>query len=149
MKNSLIPKRDIFLSPFEETFNSIFDDFFNNSTMDSIKSRSNYPKVDVYEENGKYKIEVAVPGVHKDDLSIEVKTVDNRQFLVISGRMTEKRTDFYIKELRRSAFERHILIPEKVKGDPNAVLLDGILTLSWDLPEVVLPEIKKINISTP
>jgi HSP20 family molecular chaperone IbpA len=159
LSNGLVPRRNDLFHPFEQHFNKIYDELFQGDFNNSIKSRVGYPKVDVYTENGKYYIDIAVPGVQAEDVTVEIvpweetHAVDrkDRKMLKVSGQMSSARqhsqdAQFQVKELRRSSFERCILLPDCVEGDPEATMKDGILKLTWDCPESKEPERKIITV---
>lgn len=154
MANNL-PTRDLFreslLFPIESQFDKFFDKFFNsNSILDNVKATVNYPKMDVISDNGYLKVQIAVPGVKKDDLEI---TIDNN-ILRIKGKMSEGYQStsgrYHVKELRKSVFVREMKLPDWAKNkDPTTSLLDGILLLTWEEPkQEVIPEenVKRIEI---
>jgi HSP20 family molecular chaperone IbpA len=152
--NGLLPRRDDLFHPFEQYFNKIYDEFFQGDFGSGIKSRVGYPKVDVLTENGKYIVEVAAPGVQAEDITVEIlpyQEHDDRKVLKISGQMSEARqhspdTQYHVKELRRSSFERMMLLPDTIEGEPEATMKDGILSLVWNCPEAKEPERKLIPV---
>jgi len=163
-----LSKRDDFLWPIQFQFNKLFDEFFSNKKLDASKHSVGYPKMDIFETKNKWVIQVAIPGVDPDLIGVEI-TPENT--VRIYGEMTEKRLPsnlelggkfekspargehyeaiYYMKELRRSKFEREIYLPENLAGEPEAIVKDGMLTLSWDFevteeePEPKLVEIKR------
>lgn len=149
--NGLIPRREDLLAPFESHFNKLFDEFFNEGSLSSVKGRAGYPKIDVISEKDKWIVEVAAPGVKAEDIEVEIMPHGEEKFLRIAGKMSEDRqysteAKYHVKELRRSAFERTLLIPTHVEGEPEAVMKDGILTLSWKIPEATPTERKLVQI---
>lgn len=157
---NLNPRRDDFFWPFEEHFNKLFNEFFGEGGLTGVKARSGYPKWDILAEDGRWKIQVALPGLKVDDISVEILPYQDetlgleppqQRLLRISGKMSQSHqskegTKYHVKELRRSQFERTLVLPEYVKGEPEATMQDGILTLSWECPEAKVPERKKIPI---
>jgi len=134
---NLVPLRDDFLFPIEQTFNKFFEDFFNNkSNLNVAKANSVYPKVNSYIDGDYYKLSFAVPGVSADDLEVDYSET---HAVTVKGKTAKKYqtgTDskFYVRELRLSSFERTVALPDMVDGEPEeAVLADGILTLAWKL----------------
>lgn len=162
LSNNLFPRRDDLFQPFEQYFNKIYDEFFQGDYGSGIKSRVGYPKIDVLTENGKYIVEVAAPGTNAEDITVEIVPCDsgignfgiqepNQRVLKISGKMSEERqrspqANYQVKELRRSSFERTLLLPECIEGDPEASMKEGILSLVWEYPEAKTPERKVIPI---
>lgn len=142
--------RDEFLTPFS----SLFDEFFNSSFPslslgDDFFRKGTYPKVDVIDEKDKIIIEAEVPGLSKDQVSVEI---DNG-VLRIKGEKQESQDKetrkFVHKELKRSSFCRSFVIGDNINKDElNAKFDNGILTVT--LPKIVadkkLEQIKKIEI---
>lgn len=149
----MLSHRDDFLFPIEAQFNKLFDQFFSpNKIKDSLKSSQGYPKMDVFETNEFLIINVALPGMKLDDISVELDLKNNdTPEVTISGKMSNDyesiKSLYYVKELRQSAFKRKLVLPKYVKIEPDAFLKDGILTLKWKIPEKLKePETKKIKI---
>jgi len=133
-RNALVPRREDFFFPLEQTFNKFFDDFFSSDRLDTVKGVGGYPKMNAYVHDNELVMHVSVPGLGADNVKLEV-TQDNT--LVITGKMSEEYSTpkdaklGWRHELRQSAFERHFKLPDYVEGDPEARLKDGILTLRW------------------
>lgn len=153
----LIPRREDMFFPLQQQFDKLFDELFGPkrlpSLLNSVKSRSGYPKLDILVTDGKYRIEIAVPGVDPDDLKIEVLHDDGSQhrMLRITGRMSHdyqysNETDYHYRELTRAKFQRVVRLPEEVTGDPEAVIKNGMLTLTWSLEKTLEKEPKLIPI---
>jgi len=140
-------RNDLFW-PFEDHFNRLFDELFNgHSAFD--RGKAGYPKMDITEVDGVLKITTAIPGVKPEHVKVEL--LEDR--VCISGKMEEKYhspedAHQYIKELRTSSFSREVMLPEGVRGqDPDATIEDGILELSWALPdEKRKPPVKEIEV---
>jgi len=102
------------------------DDFFpvlSNRT-------SSMPAVNIREDEKNYLLDLAIPGIDKKDLKIDI----NEDVLTISSEMkkeTEENKDGYKrKEFSYSSFCRSFYIPENVKKDKiEANYRDGILTI--------------------
>lgn len=143
--DELVPFRKDLFFPLEQEFNKLFNDLFNKDTLNTIKGSSGYPKLDVYADNGKFFVKVAVPGVNPDDLKVEISP---ENILSISGKHESsiENANLYITELRRSEFKRELKLPDWVETDPVAEVKNGILTLSWDLPEIPQKNTRSIEI---
>lgn len=157
---SIAPHRGDFFAHLENEFNSFFDGFFNKSLMDY--NTSSFPKMDMYEEDGSFYVNVAASGMTKENIEIEVQKVgfpdlasgSEGDILHIRGKMSEqfKSSDdakHYVKELRHSTFRRSVRLPENIEGDPVATMKDGILSLKWNLviPTHPVENRKRIEIS--
>ena len=64
---------------------SIFNDFFDNEWLE--RANTTAPAINVIESESNFKVEVAAPGMTKEDFNV---TLDENQNLVIS---MEKKTD--------------------------------------------------------
>lgn len=127
------------LDPMFNKLDEFYNQFFNDFQLDL--SKSSFPKLDAYEKDGKWIVEVAVSGVDKEDLNVEVlpPSGEKQRVIKISGQVNKKHqhqsdTNYVIRELRRSKFERFVGLPSRVNVDSySAVLENGILTLTWDM----------------
>jgi len=87
------------------------------------------PVMDVYEKDGKYVLEAAIPGFKKEDINIEV--VDNR--LTVYGWSSEEKKEeekgrYHYRELRRGSFSRSIAFPADINAEQvEATYENGIL----------------------
>jgi HSP20 family molecular chaperone IbpA len=149
---NLIPRREDLFAPIEQHFHKFFEEFWNPKSLDSLKATVGFPKMNAYEKDGELILTISVSGMTADDIRVEV-TPDN--YLVLSGRMSEEYQSpedavWHIRELRQSAFERRLKLPDSVEGDPRAVLKDGMLTLKWSVKNAKkeLPATKRIPIKT-
>ncbi|HQJ60804.1 MAG TPA: Hsp20/alpha crystallin family protein, partial [bacterium] len=122
----------------------LFSEFFNNN-LERIPAASIYPKVDIEENENSYVFKAELPGVRKEDVSIEI---DNR-VLTISGEKKEEREEksgnVYRKESYSGSFSRSFTLPEHVNpDDADAKYENGILFLS--IPKSEDKAKKKIDI---
>lgn len=112
---------------------SMFNDFFDNDWM--VKTNATAPAVNVIENETDYKVEVAAPGMTKEDFNVHL--ADENQ-LVISMEKKNETKDNNKKYLRRefsySKFQQALILPDDVdKERINASVNDGVLTI--DLPK--------------
>ena len=128
----------------------IFNDFFANDWM--TRTNATAPAINVIEDEKDYKVEVAAPGMNKEDFKINV-TDDNYLVLTMEKKNESKDEDKKRKYLRREfsyhKFEQSLALPEDVnKDDINATVHDGILTI--EIPKVKVtekqPAVKQIEI---
>jgi HSP20 family molecular chaperone IbpA len=152
---NLMPRREDVFFPLQQEFDKLFDELFGPKRLpaflNGVKSRSGYPKLDILVTDGRYRIEVAVPGVDPDNLKVEVVPESNHRMLRLVGRMSHdyqysNDTDYLYRELTRAKFQRVIRLPDEVKGDPEAVFRNGMLTLTWKLEKPLEAEAKLIPI---
>lgn len=155
-KNSVKPNRNDLFDPFQQVFDNFFNDFYNEFSPSTVKAKSGFPRWDIFQTSDKWIVEVAATGCEPEDISVEILPVNDHQnfsrMLKISGRISESfqnREDckYFFRELRRSAFERCVYLPNELNGDPEATMKNGILKLSWNLPENKSDPTKKIEIT--
>jgi len=148
---TLAQVRNDFIWPMEDHFNRMVDTFIARGSADSVKANSGFPRMNVTEENGNFVIRAHVAGMSPSDISVEMLPDTNT--VRISGQMSEEHRSpenavYYMKELRSSTFLREIQLPDHVKGEPEALVRDGVLSLTWSLPKQAakVPELKKIPV---
>lgn len=115
-------------SIFENILGSDFPDLFRMETGMTV------PAVNVSETNDKYKIEVAAPGLKKEDFKINLEN----KVLTISSEREESKEDKNEKYRRRefsySSFERSFSLPEVADDEKiQATYANGILCI--DIPK--------------
>jgi len=110
---------------------NLFDDDF----LPVLTNRtSSMPAVNIREDEKNYVLELAVPGIEKKDLKIDI----NEDVLTISSEnkseSEESRDGYKRKEFSYSSFCRSFYIPENANRDKiEASYKDGILTV--ELPK--------------
>ena len=128
----------------------IFNDFFANDWMNRTSATA--PAINVIEDDKDYKVEVAAPGMKKEDFNVNV-TDDNYLVLTMEKKNESKDEDKKRKYLRREfsyhKFEQSLALPEDVNKDEiKASVNDGVLTI--DIPKVKVfeqqPTVKQIEI---
>ena len=122
---------------------SIFNDFFDNDWM--VKANATAPAINVIESEKDYKVELAAPGMKKEDFNVHINE-DNE--LVISmekkeEKKEEKQESRYLRrEFSYSKFQQTLILPDDVeKNKIDAKVEDGVLTI--DLPKKSPEEAKK------
>ena len=122
---------------------SIFNDFLDNDWM--VKANATAPAINVIESATDYKVELAAPGMKKEDFNIHVNE-DND--LVISMEKKEEKkeentdTRYLRREFSYSKFQQTLILPEDVdKEKIDAKVENGVLTV--ELPKRKPEEAKK------
>ena len=125
---------------------SIFNDFFDNDWME--RTNATAPAINVVESDKDYKVEVAAPGMTKDDFQIHLG--DDNQLIISMEKKTEnedKNKDnkkYLRREFSYTKFSQSLYLPENVDKDKiSANVADGVLTI--DLPKYSKEEKAKIN----
>lgn len=110
-----------------------FNDFFDNRTMEKVGVTS--PAINVKENETEYKIEVAAPGMCKDDFKVHLNKDGN---LVVEMEKTDcgckdkekdkKDCKYLRKEFSYSKFSQTLLLPDNAdKEGIDANVRNGIL----------------------
>lgn len=123
---------------------SIFNDFFDNDWM--IKANATAPAINVIENEKDYRIELAAPGMSKEDFNIKLDEENN---LVISMEKKnenkeedEKNGRYLRREFSYSKFQQTMILPDDVDKDAiSASVEHGVLTV--DLPKQTPEAVQK------
>jgi len=122
-------------------FPSLINEFFNDDFGMNFLNRSHsVPSVNSLENNDSFEIDLAVPGMKKEDFTIEL----NDKVLVISSETsnTNENDKMRLNEFNFSSFQRSFRVPDSVDQDKiKANYKNGIL-------KIKLPK-RKENISKP
>lgn len=119
---------------FAPSFPALFDGFFNEFETAAPSFHQTLPAVNVVENENGYKLELAAPGLKKEDFKVNV----HENTLTISAEKkveNEEKTEKYTrKEFNFSTFKRSFTLPKTVDGEKIvASYTDGVLSL--DLPK--------------
>jgi HSP20 family protein len=112
------------------TFNDLFDNFFNEGVMLNKKTEK-HPAVNIYENETSFIVELAAPGLKKEDFKINLE----KDVLSISAQEkqeaeTEQRK-VYRKEFSYQSFKRVFNLPDLIdRSNIDAKYQDGILIVS-------------------
>jgi HSP20 family protein len=138
-------------STLERAFNEwpsfrvpVFDD------LPAAESPAWSPKVDVIERDNRLVTRIDLPGVKKEDVTVEV--TDGH--LALSGERKheteETKDNIYRKEREYGRFYRVVPLPEGVKlEDVKAMFADGVLEVSVPLPARPETKARKVQIDEP
>ena len=125
---------------------SIFNDFFDNDWM--VKANATAPAINVIENEKDYKVEVAAPGMTKDDFNIHLGD-DNELVITMEKKNESKEEDkenkkYLRREFSYSKFQQAFVLPDVVEKDKiSANVSDGVLTI--ELPKSTPEEKAKVN----
>lgn len=123
---------------------SIFNDFFDNNWME--KANATAPAINVVKSDKDYKVEVAVPGMTKEDFNIHLG--DENELVISMEKKVENEDKENKKYLRRefsyTKFQQSLYLPDNVdKEKITANVANGVLTI--ELPKYSQEEKAKIN----
>ncbi|MBK8552073.1 MAG: Hsp20/alpha crystallin family protein [Ignavibacteria bacterium] len=110
--------------------NPMFSDLFENDFLSS-KFANNLPAVNIKENTAEFKVEVAAPGLKKEDFKI---TTEDGLICISASHedsREEKDENYTRKEYNFNSFSRTFVLPDNVKyEDIKANYEDGILKLT-------------------
>ena len=126
-------------------FPHMADEFFNNRFLSNYFSDgADYmtPKVNIKENENQFEIELAAPGVNKEDFNINI----DKDVLQISTEKEEKnekeKADYKRKEFSYNSFSRSFSIPDSIDVNKiKASHINGILKI--ELPKKAETKVKK------
>lgn len=131
----LVERGGLFPSLVNTSVSTLFDDFFSKDIFDWADKNfsaigSNLPSVNLKETDTEFEVDLAAPGMKKEDFKIEI---DNNMLMISSEKKEEKeekrKKDNYVrKEFNYESFFRSFYLPEYVDENKiKASYKDGIL----------------------
>ena len=146
--NKWMPSRDEFLTPVDTIIDRFFSEAmpaFGNEFGVEFFGNNSYPKVDVTDHPDKIVIEAEIPGLIKEDVSVDVE----ERVLTISGGKRDANFDddvrYIRKELKRSSFKRSFKLGDNMKVDGIEADFDNGL-LNVTVPKREKDEPRKVKI---
>ena len=111
------------------SFSDIFENFFNDSFI-SDRMISRVPAVNIAESEGHYHIELAAPGLKKEDFKLDL----DRNVLTISAEKTTEQENndkqYNKREYSYTSFVRSFTLPDSVDdANIDASYTDGVLKI--------------------
>jgi len=126
------------IEAFPKSINDLFDSFLQDANS-HVRDAAILPKTDIAETEQAYELQVTLPGIAKEDISIEI----NENKLLIKGERKIK-TDIEGKKYHKvesvyGTFERSFVLPKNSQvNEISAKNENGILT-------VVIPKVEVVN----
>ncbi len=104
------------------------------------------PPFEMFERDGKWIVKAELPGMAKEDITVEV----NDEYLTLHGKrenkFEEKKDNFYRTEFTYGDFYRRIPLPEGVDiKDAKAMFNNGVLEITFAAPHLAMKG-KKLEI---
>lgn len=130
------------VASLQDSINRLFHDAFPRSLSEEDYAVSAWkPVVDIYDKDNAIVIHAELPGVKKEEVSIEVK----ENILTIKGERSEVKEvnedKFFRKERIFGSFQRSFTLPSAI--DPEnikATFKDGVLQIEIPKPEEQKPK---------
>ena len=121
---------------------TVFNDLFDTEFLPKVNATA--PAINVKESDKAYTVELAAPGMKKEDFNVHIN--DEGNLVVKMESKTEKKdedknTRYLRREFSYSKFEQTLILPDDVKRDAiSAKVEHGVLTV--ELPKVVEEKVK-------
>ena len=123
----------------------VFNDFFDNDFM--TRANATAPAINVKENDKEYTVELAAPGLKKDDFNVNIDRDGNLHIHMESKnekKDEDKKSHYLRREFSYSKFEQTLLLPDDVDKDGiEAKVNDGVLTVN--LPKTEKKEDKTLK----
>ena len=108
----------------------VFNDFFYNNNMP--KTNATAPAINVLENENEYIVELAAPGLRKEDFDI---SINNDGDLVIKmekkNEVKDEKAHYLRREFAYSKYEQTLILPDDVnKDEVGARMSDGVLNIT-------------------
>ena len=130
-------------------FPSIFNDFIGSDWVGRLHSSS---PMNIIENENEFKVEMAAPGLTKDDFSVKV-TNDNLLSVCVKQEKKSEEKDkkgrYLRKEFSYTQFQQNLILPENVDKDKIEAKVDnGVLDIIIPkvTPDKVAPVEKQIEV---
>ena len=119
-----------------------FNNFFDTDFMPRVNATA--PAINVMESEKDYTVELAAPGLTKDDFTVNLDDEGNLHIKLESKndkKEEDKKSHYLRREFSYSKFEQTLLLPDDVeKTKIAASVSNGVLTV--DLPKVEQNQVK-------
>ncbi|PDP60884.1 heat-shock protein [Prevotella intermedia] len=108
----------------------VFNDFFYNNNMP--RTNATAPAINVLENETEYTVELAAPGLRKEDFDI---SINNDGDLVIKmekkNEVKDEKAHYLRREFAYSKYEQTLILPDDVDKDKvGARMSDGVLNIT-------------------
>lgn len=130
-------------SDFQALVDRMFSEFpvLTEFSLPRLTSYGTWPAFDLYEKDGKYFMECAVPGYDARDINVEV----SGSTVTINGTHAEstekKEVKYHRREMRRGTFSRSVTLPQDIDPDQVEATVDnGVLTVSLTPLKAIEPK---------
>lgn len=144
---TLVRRNNNFVPSFPTFFNSFFNDELKDwNNQNYSNTDTTIPSVNVKEDDNRYEIEVAAPGLNKEDFSLKI---ENNVLTISSEKENEKDEkagNYSRREFSYQSFKRSFTLPEghiltdKILAKYN----NGILRIELPKRDEVKPQPEKM-----
>lgn len=122
-----------------------FSDFFDNGVIERVSAKT--PAINVMEDETQYKLEVAAPGMTKEDFKVHVNKEGNLVIEMEKKKEEEEKADkkegrYIRREFAYTRFHQTLILPENAEKDKiEACVENGILNIR--IPKLQVDKVEK------
>ncbi len=125
----------------------VFQNFFENDYVDFFNRKGMDPLANILEHPDSFELDLAAPGLKKDDFKIHLENNVLTISSEISDEQVEETKNYTRKEFHYSSFSRSFTLPrsvdlDKIKADYDSGILKVILPKKDDARVDIKKEIK-------
>lgn len=131
---------------------NFFDDFFNKSISDVVGTdfTMNLPAINVVERPDSFMLELAAPGLQKEDFDVALEEDKLILSAEVSGKQEEPGDHYTRREFNYQSFKRSFSLPDDVRKEAiSATYENGVLKVFLPKADAQPPEEnrKRIEVS--
>ncbi len=138
-------------SSLAPTFSRMIDDFFNREMSDFMSTNfanGDLPAVNVKETDEAYVVELAAPGLRREDFQVELKdnVLSIRSEVKDEHKEEEENGRYTRREFSYRAFQRSFSLDQTLVDDEsiNATYQDGVLNITLPKREEAKPKAPRV-----
>ncbi len=127
---------------------SWFDDFFNDDFfLVPSQGKQTVPATNIEETDTSFELEMAIPGMNKEDINVEVEN----GVLTVSAEkedsIEESEKNYTRKEYSYSSFKRSFTLPVNVTDIVTANYKNGVLYITLPKKEIEVNTAKRVKVA--
>ena len=122
---------------------TVFNDFFDNDFMP--RANATAPAINVIETQDDYTVELAAPGLKKEDFNVNINEEGNLVVKMEKKIEQEDKKDHYLRrEFNYTKFEQTLLLPDDVEKAKSAARVEhGVLTVTLPKTEQARTKVER------
>lgn len=121
----------------------VFDDFFNTDFMP--RANATAPAINVLEDEKTYTVELAAPGLTKDDFHVNIDNDGNLNIKMEQKQKDqEKRAHYLRREFSYSKYEQTLVLPDDIDKEQIAARVnDGVLYVTLPKKDMNVTKVQR------
>lgn len=121
----------------------VFDDFFNTDFMP--RANATAPAINVLEDEKTYTVELAAPGLTKDDFHVNIDNDGNLNIKMEQKQKDEEKRAHYLRrEFSYSKYEQTLVLPDDIDKEQIAARVnDGVLYVTLPKKDMNVTKVQR------